>query len=113
MNTTNTPSKGSSKYGKFARYSIGLLAIAVYIFGVVKDPSGFLESVGRIPTAFAVMATWLGFTFLVGWWLIDIIAKKLIGKSLRELIADKDKQFEQNLVVALVIALPIMMLVAR
>ena len=111
--TNKTPSKGSSLYGKLGRAVIGVVAVVVFIMGVVKDPSGYIDSVSRIPTAFSVMVTWLVFTFLVGWWLIDLAAKWLLAKSLRELIADKDTRFEQNLVVALVVAVPIMMLVAR
>jgi hypothetical protein len=108
-----TPPNKVKRYNATWRNTIGLVAIAVYMVGVAMDPPGFVESIRRIPTAFATMATWLAFTFLVGWWLIDIIAKRLIGKSLRELIADKDTRFEQNLVIALVIAIPLTMLVSK
>ncbi len=112
MEKNNLPGNGN-RYNKKMRYVIGALMLIFLVIGILQDPAAYWESISRIPAAFATVFTWLVFTLGWGWIVIDMAAKYLMGKSLREAIQDRNPQFEQNVVVALIIAIPLLMLVAR
>lgn len=101
------------KYDYKQRVALAVAFAVIFVVGVASDPQGFWESVVRFPTAFATMVTWLILTFALVWFLLDMAMKWLLEKSLRSLIEEADPAFQRMFVVAMIIAIPIMILAAR
>lgn len=98
------------------RIALGIgaaLMVVLLIVGILQDPAAFLADAARIPQAWASLALWLAVSVLVFWLAAEVLTRLLIGKGLAQLRADGDPQFEQNLVLAGLITLAILLLVAQ
>ncbi len=98
------------------RLALGIgaaLMIVLLLVGIFQDPNAFLADAARIPQAWASLALWLAVSVLVFWLAAEAMARLLIGKGLAQLREDGDQQFEQNLVLAGLITLAILLLVAQ
>ena len=98
------------------RLALGIgaaLMILLLLVGILQDPNAFLADAARIPQAWASLALWLAVSVLVFWLAAEVLARLLVGKGLAQLREDGDQQFEQNLVLAGLITLAILLLVAQ
>ncbi|MFN8473146.1 MAG: hypothetical protein U0822_13235 [Anaerolineae bacterium] len=98
------------------RIALGIgagLMIILLIVGILQDPAAFLADAARIPQAWASLALWLAVSVLVFWLAAEALTRLLVGKGLAQMRADGDPQFEQNLVLAGLITLAILLLVAQ
>lgn len=100
-------------YNYSARRILILATALLFLLGVFQDPKGLWTSMMLIPTGFAKVLPWVVVTFGFIWLACDLVAKYALGKSLREYLQAKDERFEQSLIVALVIAIPLIMLIAQ
>lgn len=101
------------KYTSATRTVLTVVVVLLMVVGIAQDPAGFGKTLLEVPVAFANAFIWVALTLLVVWLFVDLMAKHLIGKSLRELLNDRSQHFEENLVCALVIVIAIAFLIAK
>jgi hypothetical protein len=96
-----------------ARGILAAILIALFLIGVAQDPWAVWQAVSGVAVAFAIRVPFLVVGFVISWLFTDVLLRQLLGKSLREMIADKDPQFEYWFTCAALIAMAIILLAAK
>jgi len=86
--------------------------LALFVVGVIQNPSGYWTMLLTIPQVFARALTWVVLTFLFLLIIVDLIAKRLIGMSLRLFIAEASLGEQRQLIMVLLLVISIVLLTA-
>ncbi|MCJ7792597.1 MAG: hypothetical protein MUP45_01275 [Candidatus Marinimicrobia bacterium] len=100
------------QYGYKTRYLVIALLVALFVIGVIQNPSGYWAMLLTIPQVFAKALTWVVLTFLFLLIVVDLSAKRLVGRSLRSLIAESSHDYQRQLILVLMIVISIVLLTA-
>jgi len=100
------------RYGYKTRYLVIAILLILFVIGVIQNPSGYWTMLLTIPQVFTRALTWVVLTFLFLLIIVDLIAKRLIGMSLRSFIAHATPGEQRQLILVLLIVIAVVLLTA-